>query len=214
VDLKSLQHDLYWFARKQRRRMIFLPIKYFRDYSFIHINKTGGTSIERALGMPVFHKPAVEYRRDIGLERWNRRFSFAIVRNPWDRTVSQFHYRRQINWDGLGEDPVTFKEWAREVFVNRSDRYVDEDMLFLTQKDWISDEHGEVIVDYVGQFENLQQAWDDICDRLGRERSTLPHVKKSSRTDFRDYYDSETRKIVGDYFSADIELFGYTFDQC
>lgn len=212
MRFKDLRHRLYWFARHQRRHLVFLPMKYFGKYSFIHINKTGGTSIERALGAPLIHKPAAAFRDEIGVERWNRRFSFAIVRNPWDRAVSQFHYRRQINWNGLRNDTLTFKEWTRQVFVDRSEEYVDEDLMFLTQKDWVTDEHGTIIVDYVGKFENLQEAWNTICDNIGRERSRLPHVKKSSRGDFRDYYDAESRSIVGDYFRPDIEMFGYDFD--
>jgi hypothetical protein len=89
---------------------------------------------------------------------------------------------------------------------------MDEEKMFLTQADWVCDEQGRIMVDYIGRFENLQQSWDDICSALHREKSLLPHVKKSSRGKFRDYYDDESREIIAACFRPDIELFGYTFN--
>jgi chondroitin 4-sulfotransferase 11 len=201
------------FVRKYRRKLVSLPTQYLRDFAFIHINKTGGTSVERALGIPLIHKTAIEYRDDIGAERWARRFRFAVVRNPWDRAVSQFHYRKMINETGLQNSKLAFKEWLRHVYVERSPEYMDEERMFLPQWAWVADEQNERIVDYVGKFEQLQTTWDEICDRLERKRTVLPHVKKSSRKDYRNYYDPESRAIIAEFFREDIERFGYTFEE-
>lgn len=191
--------------------MVFFRTKYFRDFAFIHINKTGGSSIEKALGLPLIHKTAREYRDDIGAERWRLRFSFAIVRNPWDRAVSQFHYRKSIDKTNLESASVEFPEWVRSVFSERSSPYLDEAEMFLTQADWVCDESGIIIVDYVGKFERLQDEWEEICRRLNRPHSVLPHVKRSPRVDYRDYYDSTSKRIISEFFARDIELFGYRF---
>ena len=212
MNLKGVQKRLYLFVRDYRRKVFFLPTKYFCPYSFIHINKTGGSSIETALGAPLIHETARVFRDLIGQQRWDHRFSFAIVRNPWDRTVSQFHYRQMINQTGLANDPLSFKDWLMRVYIERTPEYVDEDKMFLTQSEWVCDEQGRIMVDYIGRFENLQQSWDDICTALHREKSQLPHVKKSSRGKYRDYYDAESRAIVAEYFRADIEMFEYSFE--
>lgn len=185
--------------------------KYFSDYSFIHINKTGGSSIEHALGAPLIHETAITFRDRIGADRWRRRFSFAIVRNPWDRVVSHYHYRQMTGQTGLQSGALSFEDWVREVYVKRSPDYVDEEKMFLTQTDWVTDEQGCIMVDYVGRFEQLDQAWSEICRRLNRKQTPLPHKKKSFRRDYRDYYDDETRKIVGDFFRDDVRNFNYSF---
>jgi hypothetical protein len=190
----------------------FLPTKYFCQFSFIHINKTGGSSIEKALNVPLVHETALVYRDLIGEKRWKERFSFAIIRNPWDRAVSQFHYRQMINQTGLANNPLGFKEWLRRVYIDHSPEYMDEEKMFLTQADWVCDERGRIMVDYIGRFETLQQSWDDICTALHREKSLLPHVKKSSRGNYRDYYDDESHEIIASYFRPDIDLFDYSFD--
>lgn len=212
MKLEDLQQNIYLFIRDKRRRLVFLHTKYFCKFSFIHINKTGGSSIEKALGVPLIHETALTFRDRIGKKRWEERFSFAIVRNPWDRAVSHFHYRRMTNQTGLGNNPMVFKEWLKQVYVERSPEFMNEEKMFLTQADWVCDEQGRIMVDYIGRFEQLQQSWDDICDALQREKTMLPHVKKSSRGSYQDYYDAECRAIVADYFRSDIELFDYSFE--
>jgi hypothetical protein len=212
MNLKDLQRTIYLYVRDKRRNMVFLQIKYFAKFSFIHINKTGGSSIEKALGVPLVHETALAFRERIGERRWNQRFSFAIVRNPWDRAVSHYHYRRMTNQTGLAEKPLPFNEWIKRVYVDRSPEYVNEEKMFLTQADWVCDAQGRIMVDYIGRFENLQASWDEICERLQREKSLLPHEKKSSRGGFRDYYDDESRAIVAQFFHRDLELFDYTFE--
>jgi len=205
------QTRLYQFLREKRRRLVFVQTKYFCDFSFIHINKTGGSSIEGALKAPLIHETALTFRDRIGTERWDKRFSFAIVRNPWDRAVSQFHYRRMTNQTGLSDTSLLFNDWIRNVFLTRSPQFMNEEIMFLPQIEWVSDEEGNIMVDYIGKFENLQQSWDDISERLNRQPSRLPHKKKSSRGDYQSYYDEESKDIVGDFFKRDIEAFGYSF---
>jgi hypothetical protein len=203
---------LYLFARDRRRQLVFSRIKYFCDFSFIHINKNGGSSIEHALGLPLVHETAQVVRSRIGPKRWEERFSFSIVRNPWDRAVSHFHYRYMTNQTRVADRSLSFKQWLRHVYLERSPEYVDDEKMFLSQTDWVCDEDGEVMVDYIGQFENLATAWVEICEHLGREPLPLPHHKRSSRGDYRSYYDADSRDIVATFFRTDIERFGYEFE--
>jgi len=212
MSLEDLQKNIYLLVRDKRRRLVFLQTKYFCKFSFIHINKTGGSSIEKALRVPLIHETALTFRDRIGQKRWDERFSFAIVRNPWDRAVSHFHYRRMTNQAGLGDNPMAFKEWLKRVYIERVPELMNEEKMFFTQADWVCDEQGRIMVDYIGRFEHLQESWDRICEHLQREKTLLPHVKKSSRGNFRDYYDAESRQIIADFFRPDIELFGYSFD--
>ena len=80
------------------------------DVEFIHINKTGGSSIEKALGLPFSHQTASMRVARLGTEEWNRRYSFTFVRNPWDRLVSQYHYRKSR---GRLRRDIDFPAWIR-----------------------------------------------------------------------------------------------------
>lgn len=194
-----------------RRRQKLLYYTRFEKFVFIHINKTGGSNIENALGIPFLHRTARRFRKDMGEKRWQRIFSFAIVRNPWDKVVSQYHHRRTTNQTNLGTSPVTFNEWVALAYGNKDPLYYDKPRMFMPQASYITDSSGKVIVDFIGKFENLQNDFDEICTRIGRPQAVLPHLKKSDRENYRAYYSTENQKIVGNWFANDIELFGYDF---
>ena len=75
-------------------------------YLFIHINKTAGSSIERALNLRFEHKTAMEKRAELGSLRWRRAFKFSFVRNPWDKVASHYRYRVRTNQTGMGNGHI------------------------------------------------------------------------------------------------------------
>jgi|SRR5215468_8444806 len=69
-------------------------------FIFVHINKTGGTSIEKVFepdadqtNVAFKHARAAFYRREFP-EQFRDYFKFAFVRNPWDWLVSRYHWSR------------------------------------------------------------------------------------------------------------------------
>ncbi len=82
--------------------------------------------------------------------------------------------------------------------------------LTFTQTSCLVDESGNLLVDFVGKFENLDQDFQSICQKVGISAS-LPHINKSKRTNYQDYYDAETRDLTARLYAEDIERFGYTF---
>mgnify|MGYP003150102182 FL=1 len=54
---------------------------------FVHITKTAGSSITKALGEndngnP--HRNAFDYLKEMGEEKFKEYYKFAVVRNPWE----------------------------------------------------------------------------------------------------------------------------------
>lgn len=181
-----------------------------KDFVFIHINKTGGSSIETALGLRQNHKTALEKRARLGEEEWERRFRFTIVRNPWDKVVSHYHFRVMTNQTGLGDHPIGFNEWVRRAYRDHEPQYWNKPKNFMPQWNWISDENGKLIINFIGRFENLADDFQYICQKINRQVE-LPHVKKSGRGHYREYYDEESVEIVRACFKIDIENLGYSF---
>ena len=184
--------------------------RYLRPYVFIHINKTGGSSIERALRISQDHSTAWEKYQQLGHKAWQRKFVFAIVRNPWDKVVSHYHYRVKTNQSGLGDNTIPFREWLLRCYRDEDPQYYDQPRMFMPQWRWLVDEKGLSLVDFVGRFETLDQDFATISNRLSLGAS-LGHVKPSSRGSYQSYYDDETRVLIQSCFEEDVEAFGYRF---
>jgi Sulfotransferase family len=182
------------------------------NFVFIHINKTGGSSIEHALGLRVRHWTALELRQRLGARHWERKFRFAFVRNPWDKVASHYRYRVRSNRGGLGDNPIPFNEWVSRAYEQRDPAYFDSPRWFMEQVDWISDGDDHSLVSFVGRFENLEEDFAHVCAAIGRPSLRLPHLNPSGLTDFRRHYDDDTAAIVARRFARDIDRFGYTFD--
>ncbi|MCX6722123.1 MAG: sulfotransferase family 2 domain-containing protein [Candidatus Staskawiczbacteria bacterium] len=181
------------------------------DFLFIHVNKTGGSSIEKVLNLETRHITALEYKEKLGEDIFNSLFKFSFVRNPWDRVVSLYHYRVMTNQTGLKDNPIPFNEWVELTFKLKDKRYYDKEKMFMPQVRWLSD--GEkIIVDFICRFENIEKDFDYVCKKLKISNAVLPHLKKSERLkDYRVYYNEKSKEIVGDFFKDDIKLFNYKF---
>jgi hypothetical protein len=179
-------------------------------FYFIHINKTAGTSIESALGLPPEHLTACEKIAQVGPEAWAQAFTFAVVRNPWDRVVSHYHFRVATNQTGLGDRHLSFTEWVSVCFRDQDPRYLDKPKMFMPQIEWVSDGNGLVLVDFIARFECLREDLGVVASTIGRDIE-LEHFYKTARSHYRDYFDDTARLVVAEWFSRDVEAFGYSF---
>lgn len=198
---------------------------------FVHIQKTAGRSITGSLckyGNNVFHQHILDILKEKKSDR--NYFKFAFVRNPWDRAVSRyFHVKSNSSKQRLKRyRNSTFEEYVRndnnEFFLD-TDRFLnsfigqrvhlkkimDKYSPFENQLDWIVDENGEVLIDFVGRFENLTSDFETICEKIGIPSISLKHINKSKHKHYTEYYNKETRKIIAEKYCRDIEYFGYKF---
>ena len=210
-NMIRIRRNMMWkILWKAKRTILSMKYRHLDQFVFIHINKTGGSSVEKAFNIPFEHKTALEKIEEIGRDRWEKRLTFTIIRNPWDKVVSHYHYRVKTNQTDLQDKPIEFREWVRLTYGNQDDFYYDNPKMFMPQTDWIVDENGKILVDEIIHFENLNIEINELLEKLGRN-TTLPHVKKSNRGNYREYYDQETLEIVGNWFERDIERFDYQF---
>lgn len=185
-------------------------------FIFIHIQKTAGKSILNAfdINSGADHRYASDQLIEYGQTIWDSYFKFAFVRNPWDRLVSGYEYRKK-GGNGSPNDlkrsklyPSTFYDFCLQLddFISLKD-----ELMFSPQYKWIYDKHGKLMVDYIGRFENIDHDFGKICHKLNIHEYSLPHINKTKHRPYFEYFNNETRKIVSHLYKEDIELFNYSF---
>lgn len=205
-----MRETLRALRRSARRTLADLESRYLVDWIFIHINKTGGSSIEQALGMRFDHRSAREKMAAVGPAVWDRKFTFSIVRNPWDKVVSHYHYRVKNGQAGFRDGGPAFNDWVRLAYDEKDPRFHDQPQMFAPQMDWIGDAQDRILVQFVGRFERLDADFREICARIGRT-AELPHLKATRHAHYSTYYDAVSRDIVARHFARDIRHLGYDF---
>lgn len=210
-------------------------------FLFVHIAKTGGTSVRTALeGMrwrdpwyyPMFlcsrlshlsgHRIATKLPRHAKViaamellprDYFDALFKFAFVRNPWDLQVSSFHHIRRERPHYLGGHE-TFADFLRWKLDPARPYQYHLDISITLQSDYLIDLRGRVVVDFIGRYERLQEDFALVCDRLGIRPPVLPHARKARdrQQDYRRYYTADTAELVASHFARDIHLLDYRFD--
>lgn len=181
-------------------------------FIFVHINKTAGTSIGKAIGLPVkHHQTAKEIIAVIGMDKWNSAYKFTLVRNPWDKVVSHYEYRRKRNKTEVATRNISFLEWVKKTYGPEKDSFFyNNPKAFQAQVEWLKDNENKISVDFVGKFESINKDFNHIACVIGLD-AKLPHLNASKRRAYQSYYDDETMEIVANWFAEDIEVFGYSF---
>lgn len=140
--------------------------------------------------------------------------TFSVVRNPWDRMVSNYSMfvqkedpmrKRQI--EDLFCRPrsgLSFDQFVELASTIRNHHW-EECMAFLPQA-----EGGHPDVDVLLRLETLNQDIRVLERRLGISIN-LPHKNATSHTAYQRYYSDWSRKKVAEMFSRDIECLDYSF---
>lgn len=191
-----------------------------RDFIFIHINKTGGTSIIDITGKPFRkHMTAKEVIAVVGQKKWDAAYKFAVVRNPWDKMVS--HYKHNIKTKPKtmrhsGESNtefISFSDWLECTLGDvKNKKFYNRPQHFLQQVDWLKDNDGKVSMDMILRFESLSVDFQHVAIELGLSKD-LPHLNSTERTNYQKFYNVHSQQLVGQYFHEDIVHFGYKFEQ-
>ena len=211
---------------------------------FIAIPKTGTTSIRtqlRQIGEPLIPNPhlnILQVRDAIGIfflkknlatnrsfpsvevrtysqikndsaSFFSNAFKFSSVRNPWERAVSLFFRKEGVQ----DQKNLSFDQFI-ENHLYASDTCVHP-TLHKNQLDWICDDNGKILLDYVFKLENFSNAIEDIFERtngLIRLENTVANKNESSKsTEYRNLYSEKTKKMIAKRFEKDIDTFQFTF---
>ncbi len=124
--------------------------------------------------------------------------SFAVVRNPFDRTVSLFN--------GQQSSFEHFCDTLKENHANNNKDFI----AIHQQTEWFD---GAFRPNFILRFENLKNDFQEMLDlcQIKHITADIPHSNSSNRTDYKNYYNSKTKKIIEKIFEKDLDIFKYTY---
>jgi Sulfotransferase family len=178
--------------------------------AFVHIARTGGTSIEVALAGQDWwlispqtkHLSARQIRSQCGEEKWNSYLKFSVVRNPWDRVVSMF----ATGW-WMGEDRQCDAQAEFEHFIDNLAPHRNELYSSLMYSEIIDEPLDQII-----RYEALQEGFNKVCELIGKPPMMLGREEARARLHYSAYYNEATRRKVAERFKRDIENYSYAFE--
>ncbi len=210
-----------------------------RRYVFVHIPKTGGSSMALALEARAMRDDILLGDTPKALKRRHRvkalhskgrlwkhatladiegvvtqdeladLFTFTLVRNPWDRMVSYYHWLRVQSFEHSAvalAKAVDFAAFLRDPGTQA------------VQRAWpaaryMTDARGAERCSLYIRLEHFAQDVVPLQAHLGFDLQ-LAHLNKSARGQgYSEYYTDETREIVQTCCAPDIMRFGYTFQE-
>ena len=186
---------------------------------FIHIPRAAGVSVMRTIyrsaGIRHF---TVDQFLEVAAPDLRDLPRFAIVRNPWDRAVSAYHFARQGGVAGgaqmahldryRGPAFATFEAFVIQYLSTKN--VWKADGVFRPQSYYLGN-HAETTLDHIGVFGQLHETESWLSGELGRPIQ-LAHCNSTSREHpYQKYYSDTTREIVADIYRADIERFDFAF---
>lgn len=184
-------------------------------FIFIHIPRTGGTSIESQF----YYNENLERNKHWTLNDWknildpdifNSYFKFSFIRNPWDIIISEYSdrwYTDKHVGGPIGEKSGKSLKYFLDRYTPQRYTHCKSFHEYFCPKQ----------IDFVGRFENRKNDLEYISNKIGfdidskiRERPV--QSQKVNKKHYKLYYNNETRQIVAKRYAKDIEYFGYKFE--
>ena len=201
---RRLQEIGFWFVDIPRTSSTALRLAFYRRFGKLF----GKPSNSQGLGMGLIppHVPASDIRSQVGPDLWDSLYTFSLVRNPFDRLLSLYHFLR-ANGKLTNQ---SFPQYVARVSQGGFDYHGHSK----SNLGYLTDDQGRVLVNDVFRFEDSEAAMTIIAARTGCPEILAEgtRVCATSADHYSHYYDEATRGLVERMFQDDLDHFGYRFE--
>ncbi|MFT6336554.1 MAG: chondroitin 4-sulfotransferase 11 [Saprospiraceae bacterium] len=182
------------------------------EFVFIHVHRTGGTSIinllKRELGNDVdeiSEHGNVNSSEQVLIDKYPNYRIIGFVRNPWARILSWYSLINKWNDITIEESRKEYQDFLEfRLAAKPDDRY-----FHYNQLDYFPDV-GDRIVEFY-QFENFEMEAKRILGNLSLGSCEIPVTNKTKTKIYQDFYTKESRDLILEICNRDIAYFKYDF---
>ena len=144
-------------------------VNHKHKHIFIHNPKVAGTSMETQpfVGGSSHYTMMDYYMEGTLLDNY---FKWMFVRNPYDRLVSAWTYLNNINltkYKQFGDFVMNLDEEFDFTITNFASKKDPFNRIHIIPQYLFASVYGELVLDYVGYYEELQFNWDVVCESIG-----------------------------------------------
>ena len=154
------------------------------------------------------------YMKEEDLDSFERYYKWTVVRDPWEKELSLYNMMSR----GMKYGHYDFKGFLKEVTLPRIKKsrennaeYGKPGFVFADQTDFFTDGAGNVMVDKIVRYENLEAEWKSICKTINKRYEELPRLRAVKKKSMSYYYDQECIDMVAAARKADIDYLKYNF---
>lgn len=164
----------------------------------------------RGLNMPKdckwwSHMPAALIRDRAGETVWQNYFKFCVIRNPYDKALSTFYWRKNLGTIKVQEtdsDQIQFETW-----LTTAGPPIDRDTYLI---------NGEFCLDTVLRYETLTDDLAKLCARLSIpwHPENVPTFKSGVRPPHataQTLYTPTSIAVIQQAYAFELDYFGYSF---
>lgn len=186
---------------------------------FLHIPKTGGTTVKRVLKIPMLSsadpslRPSPQHltcellKEEIGEEKYESYYKFTFIRNPWARLLSSYFWRQTLPKKREVLPFGDFIKLVEDTVLNENYYKLEFGDHFIPQTNYI-DDNVEVF-----EFKNLSGGLSKVASKLNIAIPLLAEKEVKPHDDYWDYYNLQSRDIVANIYSEEIEKFKFQFGE-
>ncbi len=210
----SIVRNKFWFVDIPRTSSSSIRSELGKRFGKSHGKYNVTESIHATAQFFPDHTPARKMRALLGGSIWDSIFTFTIVRNPWDRIYSMYHYRKDV----LKDIP---REWSLRDYVlalgnsfSKTNKFFKYHAFRYGASEYILGENGEMIVDFIAKYENRLLDIGLIASHLNFTGLGKLHIQGAmpKNKHYSEFFDLETKEIIRKLYAKDIELFDYEFE--